>query len=912
MNSFAQQQEGAPPALGWVLLRQFTFRHWRAQPLRALLLLLLLSLGVAVFLSIRLANRAAVASFTNFAGVLSRQVDATITAPAGPLPEAVLQNLRLACAAKGSDATVGLEFIPLLETVCAAPRSGDDGQIGARMSFTVLGVDLVALQNYAAGQQLDRRWFDQKAGPKEPGAEGDTSLAQLLSGKNAVFCSRKLAEREGLKVGSPLVLVVNERTVALEIAGIIPGRTDQPESPSGLLVMDLPALQELSGKEGFVDRIECIFPDTARQGRNREILLDRLRGAIGEQGVVRTPESRRVAAEMMTRGFRLNLTILSLLALLVGLYLIFQALDAAVVKRRSEIAVLRALGVRDSEIRRAWLWEAVLLGVGGGIIGIFLGWGLAQGTVRAVSQTVNSLYYANNAEAAALHWGEAGMAFLLAVGCSVLAGWLPAKRAASTPPAQLWAQGGGVGLGGGVGPRGSGASVLSGAGAFRRIGVGGGLLAVAVGLAFCGPLTFSGGTRFALGGYLSALLGVIGAGVLAGDALRWAACWTSWLARGSAPLQLANSHLRLPTSRHRWAAAGLLCAVAMTGGMSVLVGSFERSVSGWIGRLLQADVYLTSDANQAATSYNRISAATVDQITRDPAVTDWDALLLLPLEFGGGNIRMAAASLDFYKRHDQFSWLKAPLGSDLFSAKANAGLCAVSESFSERFRVQRGQSIRVPTPAGVQSLLVAGIYTDYGDDQGVVMVERMHAQEWFATGGVTSLSLVLRSGVDPEEFRGRLRREQPGLAVFTNLHLRGEVMRIFRQTFAITYALEAIGVVVALAGLGITLASILAERRVELTTLRALGMSGRNITHLAAWEGALLALGGTLGGLVTSLGLGALLVFVINKQTFGWTLQPAIPVRALLFLGLAVPVAGALVAGLVGRYSADLPADRSQ
>ncbi len=906
MKSLAQPQEGAPPALVWVLLRQFTFRHWRGQPLRAFLLLLLLSLGVAVFLSIRLANRAAVASFTNFAGVLSRQVDATVTASAGQLPEAVLQNLRLACAAKGSEPTVGLELIPVLEMVCAAPRSGDDARIGARMSFTVLGVDLVALQNYAAGQHLDRRWFDQKSGSQEPGAEGDTGLARLLSRKDAVFCSSKLAEREGLKVGSPLVLVVNERPVTLEIAGIIPGRADQPESPSGLLVMDLPALQELSGKEGFVDRIECVFPGSARQGRNREILVDRLRGAIGEQGMVRTPESRRVAAEMMTRGFRLNLTILSLLALLVGLYLIFQALDAAVVKRRSEIAVLRALGVRDSEIRRAWLWEAILLGIGGGVMGVFLGWGLAQGTVRAVSQTVNSLYYANNAEAAALHWGEAGIAFLLAVGCSVVAGWLPAKRAAATPPAQLWAQGGGVGL------RGSGASVLSGAGAFRRIGVGGGLLAAAVGLAFCGPLMFSGGTRFALGGYLSALLGVIGAGVLAGDALRWGARWTSWLARGSAPLQLANSHLRLPTSRHRWAAAGLLCAVAMTGGMSVLVGSFERSVSGWIGRLLQADVYLTSDANQAATSYNRISAATVDKITADPAVTDWDALLLLPLEFGGGNIRMAATSLDFYKRHDQFSWLKAPLSSDLYNAKLNAGLCAVSESFSERFRVERGQSIRVPTPAGVQSLVVAGIYTDYGDDQGVLMVERVHAQEWFATGEVTSVSLVLRSGEDPEEFRGRLRRAQPGLAVFTNLHLRGEVMRIFRQTFAITYALEAIGVVVALAGLGITLASILAERRVELTTLRALGMSGRDITHLAAWEGALLALGGTLGGVLTSLGLGALLVFVINKQTFGWTLQLAIPMRALLLLGLAVPVAGAVVAGLVGRYSADLPADRSQ
>jgi putative ABC transport system permease protein len=202
----------------------------------------------------------------------------------------------------------------------------------------------------------------------------DPELGDFLNRKDAVFCSGKLAVREGFQVGSPLVLVVNDRTVVLKIAGIIPGRADQPESPSGLLVMDLPALQELSGKMGRVDRIECVFPASARQGAERDRLLGRLREAVGDQAVVRTPESRKLAAEVMTRGFRLNLTILSLIALLVGLYLIFQALDAAVVKRRSEIAVLRALGVRDSEIRRAWLWEAALLGVGGGGMGVLGGW----------------------------------------------------------------------------------------------------------------------------------------------------------------------------------------------------------------------------------------------------------------------------------------------------------------------------------------------------------------------------------------------------------------------------------------------------------------------------------------------------------------------------------------------------------
>ncbi len=900
-----------PPASASVvgmLLRQFTLRHWRQQPVRALLLLLLLSLGVAVFLSIRLANRAAVASFTSFAEVLTQQTDATLAAPAGALPESLLDELRFKLSAKGSDPLGAVELVPVVETVCAPPRSGDNAQIGARATFTLLGVDLVALQNLAAQDKLERRWLSQRS-ERSGGQSNDKSSAQvdsneqgggdsfwkLLGRDDALFCSAAFAERSGLKVGERLALVINERAVELEIVGMIPGRADQPEAPASLLVMDLPGLQRLSGKDGRIDRVECVFPPSARQGASRTILLKRLEEIVGTRARVRTTESRRVAAEVMTRGFRLNLTILSLLALLVGLYLIFQALDAAVVRRRGETAVLRALGVRDSEVRRAWLWEAALLGVGGGVVGVLGGWALAQGTVRAVSQTVNALYYANNTQAAGLHIGEALSAFVLSVGCSVLAGWLPAKRAASTPPAQLWAQGTGA------------APVAS---KLTAPSVGWGMLAVAMGMAFCPPLPLSGGTRFALAGYLSALIGVVGAGIVAGDALRIAARLTARFSKNSAAAQLANSHLRAPTNRHRWAAAGLLCAVSMTGGMAVLVGSFELSVSDWIGHLLQADIYVTSDANQAATAYNRLPAAAWKALTSHPDVADWDALLMFPVELPQGSIRLAGTNLDFYHRHNQFSWLKPPLDSAIFDPTLNASLCVISESFAERFHSRRGDTLYLPTPSGERVLQVAAIYTDYGDDQGIVMVDRRHLQEWFHTSEVSTLSLTLRSGADPEAVRARIGAEYRGLAVFTNGHLRGEVMRIFRQTFAITYALEAIGVVVALAGLGITLASILAERRAELTTLRALGMSRNGIAKVAAWEGALLACGGTFGGLVTSFGLGALLVFVINKQTFGWTLQLAIPLKALFLLGLVVPACGAAVAWGVGRASADLPADR--
>jgi putative ABC transport system permease protein len=847
----------------------------------------------------RLANRAAVASFTQFAEVLTQQTDAVLIPRAGMLAESVLERIREA--RRAEEALAGLEeIIPLVETSAALPRTAVEREqgIGSRTAFTLLGVDLIALQNLATSKNLDRSWFSQ-GNPEVHNVQEDGGLWALLERPNAVFCAQTLAEEEGLKVGSKWPLIVGERTLEFEIAGIIPSRPDQPAAPKNLLVMDLPALQRLSEKEGRLDRIEFLLDRETRLAPARaQRTLAALAHALGPVGDVRTPESRRAAAEVMTRGFRLNLTILSLIALLVGLYLIFQALDAAVVKRRTEIGILRAMGVTAEEVRWAWLWEALLLGLAGGIVGIFGGWALAQGTVRAVSQTVNTLYYASNTTAAALHLDEALGALLLAVLSSLAAGWLPAKRAAATPPAQLWAQGNA----GATSPRQRAAS---------RWIWGACLAGGAVALAFCPPLMLEGGTPFSLAGYASAFLGVLGVGVLAGESLSVAGWLISLWKITSPALRLANSHLRQPSSRHRWAVAGLVCAIAMTGGMAILVGSFETSVNGWIRHALQSDIYITSDANQNASANSHMAATAWKQITSDPLVTDWDGMLINRIELPDGPIRLNGTDMSFAKRHNPLLWLDPPREDTVFASEQNEGLCLVSESFTARHRVQRGGTVKVPTPTGERTLRIAGVHTDYGDDKGIILVERSHMQRWFETDQISTLALVLKPGTDAEAFRAKTRAAYPGLAVYTNAHLRAEVIRIFQQTFAITYALEGIGVLVALAGLGTTLASLLAERRAELTTLRALGMTHAEIAWVAAWEGILLSVIGTLAGLVASGGLGALLVYVINKQTFGWTLQLTPPVQPLLLLALLIPASGAIVAWLAGRWGADLPADRA-
>ncbi|MFH1499857.1 MAG: hypothetical protein ABII82_18760, partial [Verrucomicrobiota bacterium] len=303
------------------LLRRVGLRHWRIAPGQNLLLVLILALGVAGFVSIRLANRAALAGFSHFTETLAGRSDWIIQAPAGDLPEAVLTELRT---------TLGdrpVHILPVVETT-AAPADGD-GPVR-----TLLGVDLIAIGNLARD---DSGGFF--------AAEGSVDFWTATGGEPHAW----IAPDHTGHVPESLRLIIGDRVVTLPVAGPLPRAEDGPRPPENLVVLDLPALQTLLGRPGRVDRVEFVLePGPLLEERRDELrrqLLDLARAPDGgDRWLVDSPGTRRATTEAMTRAFRLNLTVLSLIALLVGLYLIFQALDGAVVRRRTEIAILRSLG----------------------------------------------------------------------------------------------------------------------------------------------------------------------------------------------------------------------------------------------------------------------------------------------------------------------------------------------------------------------------------------------------------------------------------------------------------------------------------------------------------------------------------------------------------------------------------------
>jgi putative ABC transport system permease protein len=876
-----------------LLLRRFALRHARRAPGQFLLLVGILALGVAVFVSVRLANRAAVASFNHFTDTLTGRSDWIIQPSAGTLPESVLPELRAALGSRP------VQIFPVVETTAARPpRAGETARFG-RTTYTLLGVDLIAAANLASQQAAGAAYFTAQptAGSAGPGLEASRDFWTGFRAGPQIWISRTLANELG--TAPSLTLIINEEVHTLPIAGIIPNGPDAPRVPANLILLDLPRLQSLAGKTGRIDRVEFVIEPGPQADERREELrtvLERL-SQEGHRWTVTSPGARRATAATMTRAFRLNLTVLSLIALLVGLYLIFQALDGAVVRRRAEIAILRSLGVEERTIRRTWLAEAAVLGLLGGAGGVLLGWAGAQVSVRAVGQTVNALYFATTVESAGLNFTEAGLGLLIGLGASLVAGWWPAREAAHTPPAQVLARH---------------ASAAPGSPLFASAGLGTALLVAAFLCTQLPPVRFSGGGRFPLAGYLAAFLGIVGGGMLSGFLLPALAGATGRASRRFAAARIARSHLARPSGRHRLAVAALVCAIGMAAGMAILVGSFETTVRGWVQRTLQADLYISSGGSQSASAQNRLSPPTWHDLAARPEVAAAGVLSAYPIELAGLPTILSGTDLSLLHARSDLAWVQAPADDTVFDPARNAGLALASESFCERFRKRRGDQVVVPTPAGPQTLTLAGVFADYGNERGSLLVERRRLTAWFGDDYAANVSLFLRPGTDPEAFRAALLARHPGLSIYTNAALRGEILRIFRQTFSITYALEVVGVAVAVIGLALTLVSILLDRRDELTTLRALGFSRREIALATTVEGTCVAGAAVTGGLVLSLALGWLLIRVINKQSFGWTLGFALPWVQLLGLGFAVIATGAVVSYGVGRWGADLPADREE
>lgn len=837
-----------------------TFRHWKAKLGHYLLLVGIVAVGVGAFNGIRQASRSASANFGLFNQAVSGRSDFLIESPTERFGPEQLSSLgQLA-----SDPDWHL--VPVIEgSVTSLDESGQPAS-----QLRLIGLDLLALANLPSILE-DPIEF----------AEEESTWHEWLGSAQDVWIGRGAADKLGVEEGDSVPILASGRIMEVSVRKVL--EDDDSNLGDDLVLGDLPTIQALLSRPGEVNRVEVVLARTdMREDRGYlEQIRDRLSGGLPAGMRLSPTENRAADRAAMTAAFRLNLTILSLIAILVGAYLILQALDAAVVRKRTEIATLRSLGVNGRIIFFICILEAGVIGVLGSLSGIGVGYLLALGSVGMLADTVNALYFATSMEALSLTWTDCLVGLGIGIFFSLLAGWLPARDAMLTPPAQVLSKG----------------DWSPGFGWLRNPKTGIFLLGFGALALLPPPYLMEGGSKMPVGGFLAAGAWILGAALLSGQMLVLLAGWLRPFCQGPVS-RLACSRLRDGSSRHRLAVAGLVVAVGMVTGMFQMVDSFRGTIREWFDVRFQAELYISERGVTGAGNINGIDPLLMNELLEDPAIEYADVMYLCHARPEVGITLLAGVDMDAWTSRIRQIWLKPPGSLDPVVGSEPA---LVSETFARRFEVLEGGTVELDTPNGKKLISPVGIFTDYGNEFGTAAVSIDSWKKWTGSDRPINVSLYLKEGVHTNETRDRLRLAFPGLEVRNAKELREVALGIFEQTFQATTALNAIGLCVAFAGLLLGLLSIFDESIRTWTTLRHLGFSNRQFILSAGLEGAGIALAALVCGALAGLAMGWLLIFVINVQSFGWTLLWQIPLFDFLRFGALLLLVG-FVSGCASAF----------
>ena len=858
------------------LFRWFIVRQFRRERLRSSVTVVGVAIGIAVVVAIRMANESSVRGFQAALDAVSGRVSLEVGSPGAGVDEDQLADLQW-----------------LRDYGRVSPVI--DGDAGVRPSDSeeypveivrVLGVDILRDQPFR-----DYRLVNGNDAGRQPPVTTEEFLS-LLTDPRAVVMTQAFADRHGLAIGSDVDLLVGDHVVPLVIRGLLGNDGPAQVRDGNFALMDIAAAQLALGRLGAIDRIDIQLDDALGIDRIEREIEGRLPLGL----TVQRPERRGAQVETMLAAFHFNLTALSYIALLVGLFLVYNTVTVSVIARRAEIGMLRTVGATRRTILSLFLGEAVSLALIGCLVGAPLGWVLAQGAVRLTASTVSMFWVAAAATVPALDAGDVLLSLAVGVPLALAAACVPALEAARMPPVAA--------------VRGDAELAVRDRLPYRSL-IGALALFAAAG-AFALQPAVSGLPVF---GVAAALATVFGAALLVPFVLtllqQFRGRVDRWL---GIEVALARANLGAAIRRVSISVGALVVSLAMMVAIAIMIGSFRETVVHWIGQTLQADLFVSSARQSPVGDRSGLSVEIEDAIRSYPGVVAVDGFRSVDVPYGESLVIVESGRLDVLLAHGNLLF-KAPIdGLSAVARAVNARAVMISESFSLRYDVHVGDKVELATPRGPQSFHVAAVYFDYSSDRGIVMMDEPLFDRYFDDRRPAGLTVYLDDGVDPNDVRDGILASQGAagrLFINTNAALRGQVLEVFDSTFAITYALEAIAIFVSMFGVAATLLTLALERRRDIAMLRLVGAERYHLRRMIMVEAGLLGVVSLGIGLVVGFVLSLILIFVINVQSFGWTIQFHVPVafltQACLLILAATALAGLYPAWLAGGYAmADL------
>ena len=813
------------------LLWRALLRHPLRHPWQLGLAILGIALGVAVVVAVDLANAGARRSFDLAMNRITGQATHRIVGDAQGLPETLYVRLRVAHGLRRS-APVVTGYLP---------RADRPGQL-----LQVLGVDPFAEAPFRAFAAAGSSGVDLRA---------------LLLNPDAALLPTELGESVTLRRG--------EQRFTLHRVGTLEG-----PALTGLIITDISTAQSLLGKTGRLSHLDLILPD----GPAGERQAAELRAWLPAEARLERPAERNQATADLSAAFSLNLTAMSLLALVVGMFLIYNAISFSVVQRRALLGLLRALGVSRRELFIGILGEALLLGLAGTLLGGLLGLWLGSGLVHLVTRTINDLYYVLSVREFFLDPGSLAKGAALGILATLAAAWWPAREAAEVPPSLALSR----------------AHLESHRrAALPRLVMAGLALLAAGGL----TLTIS---HSLTGGFTGLFLLIMGCALLTPPTVVGLVRLNQPVAARLGLLaRMANRDVARHLSRTGIAVAALMVALATTVGVGIMVDSFRGGVAIWINDLLNADWYIAPPAPEdGGERIEMLDPAALAAVRTTSGVAAVSTYRRIKIDLDGRPIALIAVDLapqsqTGYRLLDgnpAIAWREFQTGEAVL----------ISEPLAYRRQIRTGDRLELLTPSGLKTFAIAGIFLDYGSEHGRILLHRSSYQRYWHDPAVESAAVFAAPGEPPALLRQRLQdRLGPlqALVIRANRDIQHFTLEIFDRTFTITNVLRLLAILVAVVGILSALLALQLERAREFAVLRATGMTTAEVGGLAALQTGFMGFAAGLLALPTGLLLAAALIFVINRRAFGWSL-PFTVNPWLLLETLALAIIAALLAGL--------------
>ena len=850
------------------LLRLLAWRRLKEEPFRLLLTLLGVALGVAVFIAIKLANTTATQAFQNSLAAISGKTHLEVSGGGLGVDEDLI--LRLTAMAEVKRAAPVIQQHVWVRKVDGSGARWRRGAPSQGRAALVLGLDLLG-DNDFRGYKLEEKYAREE-------------ILSRIADPQGLFIARGVADALGVGAGD-FVELEAVRRMRFRIRGVLRPEGMAKSMDGRLIIMDIGVAQEVFERFGRLDRIDLILEVEEAIA----VVRKKIQESLPSGAVVARPARRGGDVEKMLASFQLNLTVLSFIALLVGCFLIYNTMSASVLRRKREIATLRSLGMTSKAIIFLYGTEALCIGAAGSCLGVAMGVFMAQGALSFISQTIRNLYAFLEVRHVLLSPEALLTGFGVGVGVSLVSGLFPAIAASRQSPRQ---------------------GVVEGRGKVEvRPAAIAALVASALLIAFIAYwLNLQALARETpLLGYLSAAAVILATALLSLPVVLLGSFVVRRILGGSVNGWLAAHGLGRHPYRNGVTLSSLAIAVAMLVSLIIMIESFRATVEVWTHQTLKADFYAAPASRFIKGSQASISEDALGLIRSVRGVAAVDGFRAMRLPWRGRRITLAAGDFRIVAERGRLLFLDGDSQETLTRARVR-GEAIITETFANLYGVKKGDLLRLPAPGGEVPVRVAGVYYDYTTDGGFVVVDREFLKKHWGDERLSSLAIYLTKNAQPDDVRKSLENALDStMVLISNAGLKKRVLSIFDQTFAITYALEFIAVVVALLGVATGLSSNILERVHEIGALRAMGLTRKGIVCSIMGEAAILGVLSVLVGLAAGVSLAAILIFVVNKLSFGWTIQYIFAWKGMAVYLLVVVAASLAASWLPARAAARIP-----